>query len=75
MTIEKGRVNHKIVLSYTDNGVCSLVEYLAYDKCEMKWKLVKQWKPPIPENGTDVRSTGFPVSVDEGVNKWLCKLS
>ena len=60
-------INHKIVMSYADDGVCSLVEYYAYDKYEMRWKLIKLWKPPIPVNGTDVRSTGFPVSVIQGV--------
>ena len=63
----KERINNKIVLSYTDDGVCNLVEYFAYDKYEMIWKLIKLWKPPIPENGTDVRSNGFPVSVVKGV--------
>ena len=61
------KINHKIVLSYADDGVCSLVEYYAYDKYEMRWKLIKLWKLPIPEKGTDVRSTGFPVSVLQGV--------
>ena len=68
MKREKNNINHKIVMSYPDDGVCTLVEYFAYDKYEMRWKLIKLWKPPIPENGTDVRSTGFPVSVGEGGN-------
>ena len=68
MKREKDSINHKIVMSYTDNSICSLVEYYAYDKYEMRWKLIKLWKPPIPENGTDVRSTGFSVSVDVGGN-------
>ena len=67
MKIDKNSINHKIVMSYADDGVCSLVEYYAYDKYEMRWKLVKLWNLPIPENGTDVRSTGFPVSVIQGV--------
>ncbi|GAG11965.1 unnamed protein product [marine sediment metagenome] len=75
MIKEKEKINHKIVMSYEDDGVCALVEYFAYDKYQMRWKLIKLWKPPIPENGTDVRSTGFSVSVGQGVNKWLCKLS
>ena len=68
MKREMENINHKIVMSYLDDGVCCLVEYYAYDKYEMIWKLVKLWKPPIPENGTDVRSTGFSVSVGEGGN-------
>ena len=62
----KESINHKVVMSFIDKGECVLVEYYAYDKYEMRWKLVKLWKPPIPENGTDVRSTGFPVSVSTG---------
>ena len=68
MKREKDSINHKIVMSYADDGVCSLIEYYAYDKYEIRWKLVKLWKPPIPENGTDVRSTGFSVSVNQGEN-------
>ena len=68
MKREKDSINHKIVMSYADDGVCYLVEYYAYDKYEMRWKLIKLWKLPIPENGTDVRSTGFPVSVAKGGN-------
>ena len=68
MKRDKKNINHKIVMSYADDGVCCLVEYYAYDKYEMIWKLVKLWKPPIPENGTDVRSTAFPLSVSTGGN-------
>ena len=67
MIRDRESINHKIVLSYTDESVCTLVEYYAYDKFEMLWKLIKIWKTPIPENGTDVRSTAFPVSVIQGV--------
>ena len=66
MKRDKDSINHKIVKSYTDDALCVLVEYFAYDKYEMRWKLIKLWKLPIPENGTDVRSTGFTVSVDMG---------